>query len=531
MFEGLSSWFKRLVGSSPTNQEKMDTEDKQAGREAPQPNDTVQPVKIYLSAEALIKKFKVRESGRDDGARNYPGPDADTFGDFEVKIAGQCNDALILVRTETLKQLSGLEAKIQSYDIASVETHLNMERDRAIREMRALVTNEKESLTALKTKEYVALRSLKHFKKSHGRIDMPNESLHFLVVLAGFSAAVFIEAGLNSIFFAEAVEGGEAEGSLVAAIVSGVNILFSMGAGLLFLKYINHVHTGKKMLGWLSVFAFVGFLLVFHYGIAAMRNAMVTIGIQELDQSKLAELTIQNLQSFSSIFTNINSALLFFLGIGLGGWAAYWGAAKIKDPYPGYSKVGDKFSKATGHFNTAWKGLRDKIADRVKELETAYKQSIKEQEARLSVFFRMTRDYETAIAFHDENRKQIETVCARVLMAYWEENREVRTARAPEHFGKEANLLVEFPHETLDAEPLREESASIVDEDKIRAEANLVKVHQEAEKLVANLDELLHELENIANARSVELVADVIAGSNVQQLHSYATSQKARKSA
>ena len=151
MFEALQGWFRRLFGSRPTDQQKMAEEDKQAGREAPQPADTVKPVKVFLDAEALIKKFKVREAGRDDGARNYPGPKTDAFGDFEVKMAGQCNDALMVVRAETLKQLSRLESRIQTYDITSIETPLNNEHDRAVRELRGLASDETEKLTGLKT--------------------------------------------------------------------------------------------------------------------------------------------------------------------------------------------------------------------------------------------------------------------------------------------------------------------------------------------------------------------------------------------
>lgn len=522
-------WFSDLFNPPENQIKEMDKEDHEAGREAPQQTDTVKPVKAFLSAEALIDKFKVREAGRDDGARNYPGPKADGFGDFEVRIAGQCNDALSIVRMETMSQLQALENKVQRYDIVSIETPLRIEHDETVRDLRSLASSEAENLTALKTAEYLALRAFLHFQRTHEQVTMPKERMPGVVVLCGILGAVSFEAILNSIFFAEAVAGGEVGGSVIAAVAAGANILISLWAGTNFIKLINHKRTGEKVFGWISILIFAGFLMIFHYTLAAMRNALVTIADQRLALSRLQEITEQNLMNPWSVLSDANSFLLMLLGLALGVSAATAGLSTVSDPYPGYSDVGDKYSKAKSAFSEAWSALRKKITDKVKALEASYKEKIKTQESRLSVFFRLTRDYDTAIAFYDENRKQIEVACARVLTAYWEENRAVRTARPPEHFGKEANLLVEFPHETTDAAPLREGYATIVDEDKARAEELLNQVHQEAERIVASLDELLDELENTANHRSLTVAVDVYPGSNVEQLYPYATNPKNRK--
>lgn len=512
-FFGFINWLKSFISRNATEADKVD---RAAGRVVPRPEDTTKPVKYFLDADALAAKFKPAHAGQEDGARNYPGPNAETFGDFETKIIGRCDAALSVVRTETIAQLVKLESRIAATDITSIDTALDIDREQNIREMRIIADIEREALTDKKMAEYAALRDLLYFRRRNKRISDPKPTREDWPEDLGY--VIVIEAIMNCVFFKEVYDGGIFGGLLVASVVAFVNVVGSFALGSSYLKWTHHIGAGRKAIGVIVTFLYAVGLVLGHYVLGNYRFALGKVKDGVIEQSALHDTVLANFTHPGLVLSDFPTLILVMLGITLGIGAAHWGKNVVTDPYPGYSQKGDRYATAKKEFEARWNAVRVQIHGKVDELRKKYDEKLKEMEEKLGLFFRLTRDYEAAVEYFDENRAQIQSVCASLLNTYWQENEAVRTARVPGHFGKEAALRVEFPHETLDASERREAFAAIVDADKRSAEMYVRQVHEEGQKILDELDNLLDEIENVADGRSVELVNNIHPGGFVSDL-------------
>ena len=142
---------------------------------------------------------------------------------------------------------------------------------------------------------------------------------------------------MNGVFFAEANVAGLAGGTIVALVISIVNVGAASIAGH-FYRQKNHARLLRRFVGWLTLFigtcltAFINFL-VGHF-----RDLTATVPWNEAAGAAFGRVVAGHVQMQS-----LEAWLLTGLGLLIAAFAG-WKAYGAIDPYPGYSRVSDHFT-------------------------------------------------------------------------------------------------------------------------------------------------------------------------------------------
>lgn len=474
-------------------------------------DDTTRRIRAFMNSDQLIARLNPADAGRTDGVNNTPSSSSEEVTPFEGSVLGHCNDALQLLKDDTVRLLRDIVGKLTKFNIPSVVKDIELCKSQLHREVRTCRDEHSKDLVNKFTTAMMWKRNFLKFRRDHNRYAPPITRITWVGAIAMLFFMISLESIVNANLFKEASNDGLVGGWLFAAMVSLINILCSFGFGYFVVKNIYHVEPVHRALSWLGIVIFVTISSAFHLGVGHYRQLLETQ--PALAKSQAFRMLYENTFGIANFDAWLLVALGFFLGV-----VAIIEGLHTNDPYPGYSRIADikshaeiDFRNALKKFNTDLREIEASTMGRVNAL-------IDGQEAKLANYLNEVRNFEVAASSYDENRLQIESVCARVLQVYRDENKQVRTSTPPAYFVGWPKLNTELSYDTENTDSRQTEFIYIVDADKNLAEQAKTYIHEEMIKVYNSQEDYLSTVEGISKEEVHELLRDFESAEVIERL-------------
>ncbi len=288
-----------------------------------------------IDTEKLARELDVESEAERLGTRDIPSTDAQPLTGIESKIVQVIEKARQEYANWASFRIGDLNRSIAMSDLAPdaekvvrLDAEFELKTAPMLNEWSGMLTQLNNNIDDL-NKEYTAFQ--KSNKLTHpARIPTDAERLFRHVALV---ALVLVEGGLNSVFFAQGLWGGFADGLFYAAIFAFVNIFFAYGYGRFVVPEMFHCNMLRKVLGavlLLGALAAIGALalLIAHYRDAVSGGAA----------GKAAWIAWEMFRSDTFTLMDAQSVLLCGISIVFALLAAY-DSLTLDDPYPGYGAI------------------------------------------------------------------------------------------------------------------------------------------------------------------------------------------------
>jgi hypothetical protein len=236
------------------------------------------------------------------------------------------------------QSLLEIQKKLTNYDITKVVNHalgaaghFENQANGILNDNQAMLNNVQSKV--VNSSEYLRLFRLENNLSVQAVTPsiVTNALLTMLAVLI-----VMIEGVLNANFFAASLDGGFIEGFMYAFLLALINVLNGVCFGRFGIPFINHVHAGKRLVGWLSMLACATIMLGIALITTHLRNSF-SLGLNT-DTAQAAAHAWDSMLTAPFAFGDIFSMLLFFVSIFFGLFSAFKGYF-WSDSYPGYAGV------------------------------------------------------------------------------------------------------------------------------------------------------------------------------------------------
>lgn len=264
------------------------------------------------------------------------------------------------------------------------------------------------------------------------------------------------EALANMYYFSLA-GGGLVGGFFTVIVISFLNVVLSFSVGALFGRmcfYIWKRHPFLKFLGIVVTISWVIFLVLAHSGVAHSRDYLAESIVAT---GPLAFDVLDRIVDDTFGFNELNTWLLFGIGLALGWFSLLKGMWLANDPYPGYGSAGHAIGEATKELENGIKKFRQELdaidaraTSQAEALLNSYEDTISETRQALSQFDHLVESF-------DEARHQVEMAFITCVAEYRRENVDTRTHETPEYFAIEPQLDGSFTRDFEDAQGILEE--------------------------------------------------------------------------
>jgi hypothetical protein len=255
---------------------------------------------------------------------------------------------------------------------------------------------------------------------------------------------IFVEAAMNGYFFAQSNVLGLLGGSLVATVISLVNVGFSMIFGW-FSRWIVHRSFLGKMAGLAMLAIWTAFAAGFNLSVGHFRD---TADGRLWNDAAIAAL--KNLVAGPVDLQSIESWLLVGFGV-LISFFAFLKGFYLDDRYPGYGSVARRLQEAREDYaqvvEEAHDELLEKRDDAKENLERAGAQARDEINDAVDVGYAR----QGLAGQRDVFLGHCDDVTNRLLTIYRESNARARSTPVPAHFARNHRFpMIEDGHATED---------------------------------------------------------------------------------
>jgi hypothetical protein len=385
-------------------------------------------------------------------------------------------------------------------------------------------------LVALQEDDLRANRNLRFFRRQNGllRDAYYEESV---VKVAGIIMAMFVlESVINGSLFAQVVSTGLIGGAVLAGMISAINILSGIGAGVWGWRHITHRKTPLRILGVFvtllchSIAVFWNLFVAHFREVAEEFSARDTL---EFDVSQIKDATIGHIHAHGLFgVESLQSWALLLLGLFIHFISAKEGWDDFADRYPDYKKYDLRAKTAHRTFEAALVDLRDDVREAIEEVEEEAEQKIANAK---NAYASIAELLDLAHQRRQEVRDSEEEWVAggnRLLKAYREANLEIRDpGSAPAYFetypsaadyrrcdfGGDAGSSTEIEERKRSVENSLQELAELRDRAKLTADNSerlLKSIHRHVTSALKNLDQRIHDetvkITDLAEERLIE---------------------------
>ncbi|MCU7958757.1 MAG: hypothetical protein KZQ58_01910 [gamma proteobacterium symbiont of Bathyaustriella thionipta] len=217
-------------------------------------------------------------------------------------------------------------------------------------------------------------------------------------------------------------------GMTQAFVVALLNILPAFVlCGMLILRYLQHVSWWRKLLAFVSLLVYLAWVGLFNLGVAHFRDLLGS------DPQQAVELVLQQMQSQPFVLANIDSWLLFMMGILFTAIAAYDGF-KSDDAYPGYGRRQRRMYDIQDHYDAECARLAEQVA----AIRSEFLDELEQLAARIRQTYphlcHLVEEKQALIARHQHCVEDLQTAADALIHRYRQQNRLHRKTPAPLYF-------------------------------------------------------------------------------------------------
>lgn len=436
-----------------------------------------------IDADQIARELKLAEAGRQRGAENQPASDTTSLDHVETGIIQKIEEA-------RRRGLENYESNRRVYNerlarAGQVSKEVDIAAGSARNDFGALVQVWRSRIVAARERLNESYRWRNRFREIH-RLERPAHDFSgWGNVFALAIILIVLEAAMNSYLFSKGNEFGLLGGIIVAAIVSLVNVGFSMLLGYL-ARYIRVRNLLLKLMGLAAIALWAGFAATINLAVAHFRDGLE----QGLEWTAAAERAVPSLLAAPLQLATVESWLLVGLGV-LISTLAFRKGWHTDDAYPGYGPVERDLDRARRRYEeeleAALSDLQQRRDDAIGELQDASDQVRDAITEAVDSLFGQS----SLVAHLDAFTEQCDLKIAHLLAVYRDANASARSEPVPVTF-KEQFRFPKFTPERID------------DSRKKMAE-------DEAEKVRATVDDAIKAIfAEFENARRVFSVTDEV---------------------
>ena len=377
----------------------------------------------------MPRQHEVLRHAHADGSQNLPATDDPTPNVMQTHLV-ECGEGQIGALRERARQnLERTARELECQELTPVDLDIKGPALEAGHAFVVIAGETHDALIEHRRRAEEMFRELRHFKvenrlyRSAFYVDSRILALSFLLLL------ITGEAFLNAKLFAAADPLGLLGGSLQAIIISILNVLPSFLVGLLVLRNLNHVRLWRRLVAVSVLLPYVATIIGYNLLVAHYRVALGTD-----PEHALATAAPSLIAHPLLIATNLEAMILFGIGLFAACCAAIDGYTLFDDRYPGYGKIDRRFHMAKTTYEQRRTQFRRDIEGTVLGARREIDRRLKKLQKKVNTAERIITKGMICLSRTEQEGEDVARTCERLLRVYREENRKVRTTRAPAHF-------------------------------------------------------------------------------------------------
>ena len=317
------------------------------------------------------EELKLEDRAAADGRDNCPARDDKTLNEAQMDVCSRVF-AGIQMLNQFLDQQVGLAVQHARrlapvrLDAAHIRNLTSSAIDRVFTEHRPILLQTRRD----DLKKNRDLRFFVHDNKLR-------RSAHYeesVVKVAGIIVGLFVlELIINGSLFAEVVSTGLIGGAMLAGMISAINILSGVFAGLWGWRNLGHRRGKLRALGAILTLILHGIAIAWNLFVAHFREVAEDFAARdsfEFDISQIRDATVNHIQEHGIFgIESLQSWALLLLGIFIHFIAAKEGWDDFADRYPDYKKYDLLAKNAHEDFEEGLASLRDDVREAIEGIE------------------------------------------------------------------------------------------------------------------------------------------------------------------
>jgi hypothetical protein len=386
---------------------------------------------LDLNVDRLAAEMDLASRGAERGAENRPDSSAETLDDIEYQIVERSESHKQDAHAVYLEHLHIYDARLASLNFEERFAIIQQSAPEAVGEFAAEASLGRDELFALRRGLNESEAEREEFRKRR-RISRParlsNTGKTLLKI--GLLAVLFvIEVVVNGGFLSKANQGGYLGGIVVALVFAAFNILVSFMLGLAPIRLMFQRNFFLKILGLLSLLAYLALAVVLNLALAHVRE-IPPDALVDVDR-----IALQRLLASPFGLTEMQSWLLFGIGFVFSIIAMVDGLLFF-DPVIGYAGVERRWLAVSRKFTDTKDDLIERLREIRDEASEAMNAAARDLTVRRSEYEAMMQSRGRLTQRFVEHQAHIERACNSLLQVYRQANRTARSEPAPAGFDR-----------------------------------------------------------------------------------------------
>lgn len=407
-----------------------------------------------LDPEAIAAELKIDRLARQRGAANEPPSDSSSPDEVEIRIAERVEGEKTKAHGLLVDQLRVADERLANLDFEGRFAEIRQAAPAALSEFRAEAATGRDELNSLRRKLREHEEAKEAFKRRHRLTRPPHpptagaQALKFGLV----AVLLVVETVINGSFLAKGSELGLLGGTTEAFAFSLLNVIGSFLFGRLGHPQLVHRGVFHKLLGLVSLAAWLAFALVLNLALAHYR---------EVAGQLLAEgggAVIARLRTDPAGLADVKSWLFFGIGFLFSAVAYIDGFATV-DPYPGFGDLQRRLDGA----HEAYIARKQDLIDRLLDVRDDYIQSLEDANRDLSIrraeYDQILTTRARLVRLFDQHQSHLQQVLSALSTGYREANRRSRSSPPPARF--QSPPALERIDAAAEAPDVSEEAAAV----------------------------------------------------------------------
>ena len=408
--------------------------------------------------ETVDRELKVIEQGRKDGKEGRPSQSETVVSKAEEGIKAHIIKEVVKTQTlaqnainDEVTQRSKMVAGEPIQSIRILSSVLDADTDS--------IEDKNEGRLVAKYQDRVKSEADSNYFRAENELtqdaDYPTSAIMHYVII-GF--IVLVETLLNSAFFAQGMEQGLVGGFIAALLITLVNVAAAFIVGTYCIRQINHIKNKKKIIGWITLFMYVVFLVWFCIAVGHFRSLIQVSGDAIEAARQIADVIftwelvgIQEfygwLLVFLSIFIGIITTIKFYYA---------------DDVYPGYGKNIRRMKSAAVAYEGDKNTHRNEVNLRLEGAQEELFRLKKQTHDHVKLYIASTKKSGHIIDGYLQYQESMQGLYASLIQRYRKANEQIRATEAPAFFSHVEKIETNYLP-VLDQDRYKEDVKTIPD--------------------------------------------------------------------
>lgn len=383
-----------------------------------------------LDPEKVSKSLDVEAKANANGKANIPAASATDLDDVERsivdRIESERDDAFQIFE----EQLDTYATRLRNLDFDGHFSQIEMTNHSSVEDFQADVTKGKDELFIRRKDLKATDEELDDFRRRNGlerRIARVKGGVETSLKILILIVLLFLESAMNGIYLAKGNDSGLVGGIGYAFGFACINVMGTFLLAMFGIRQLNRRSFAFKMIGFLSIIAWLALAVVLNLAMAHYREISATA------VENVGFLVRQRLVADPFGLADIDSFVLFAGGI-LFSIGALLDGLFMTDPYPGYAGTYQRYVHAREDYASeredrveSLKLIRDDHNEKIEGIIQGLSKRRRECAAIIDARTRLTKLF-------DEHQKHLESVGRKLLAIYREQNKAARSEGEPKHF-------------------------------------------------------------------------------------------------